>query len=79
MDSWKTKTLVNLRSEEGVVGVEDHEGVVVGVAAEEEGARVAVKGVGDESHWASHSGNDHLSNQVVQQQTVEVDNMVGIH
>ena len=48
--------------------MEDHEGVVVGVAAEEEGARVAVEWVRNEPHWASHSGNDHLSNQVVQQQ-----------
>ena len=59
--------------------MEDHEGVLVGVAAEEEGARVAVEWVRDEPHWASHSGNDHLSDQVVQQQAVEVDNLVGIH
>ena len=62
MDSGKTKTLVNLRSEEGVVGVEDHEGVVVGVAAEEEGAGVPVERVRDEPHRARHCRNHHLRN-----------------
>ena len=40
--------------------MEDHEGVLVGVAAKEEGAGVAVEGVGYEPHRTSHSCNDHL-------------------
>ena len=40
--------------------MEDHEGVLVGVAAEEEGTGVAVKWVGDEPHWASDGRHHHL-------------------
>ena len=40
--------------------MEDHKGVLVGVAAEEEGTGVAVEWVGDESHWARHCGDHHL-------------------
>ena len=49
-----------LRGEEGVVGVEDHEGVVGGVAAEEERTGVPVEWVRNEPHWTGHSGDDHL-------------------
>ena len=40
--------------------MEDHEGVLIGVAAKEEGAGVAIKRVGDEPHRASHSCYHHL-------------------
>ena len=40
--------------------MEDHEGVLVGVAAEEEGTGVAVEWVGDEPHRASDGRNHHL-------------------
>ena len=54
------KLWLPLRGEKGIVGVEDHEGVVIGVAAEEERTRVSVEWVGNEPHWASHSGDHHL-------------------
>ena len=40
--------------------MEDHEGVVVGVAAEEERTGVPVEWVRNEPHWTGHSGDDHL-------------------
>ena len=49
-----------LRGEEGVVSVEDHEGVLVGVAAEEEGTGVPVERVRDKPHWACHRCDHHL-------------------
>ena len=42
--------------------MEDHEGVLVGVAAEEEGAGVPVERVRDEPHRARHCRNNHLRN-----------------
>ena len=42
--------------------MEDHEGVLVGVAAEEEGAGVPVERVRDEPHRARHCRNHHLRN-----------------
>ena len=40
--------------------MEDHEGVLVGVAAEEEGAGVPVERVRDKPHWACHCCDHHL-------------------
>ena len=40
--------------------MEDHEGVLIGVAAKEEGAGMAVKWVGDKPHRTSHSCYHHL-------------------
>ena len=47
-------------AEEGVVDLEGDVVVVVGVAAEQEGAGVPVKWVGDEPHGTCHRGHHHL-------------------
>ena len=54
--------------------MEDHECVLVGVAAEEEGTGVAVEWVGDEPHRARHCGDNHLrkSRSLSQSQPEEI-------
>ena len=47
-------------AEEGVVYLEGDVVVVVGVAAEQEGTGVLVKGVGDKPHGTCHRGHNHL-------------------
>ena len=47
-------------AEEGVVYLEGDVVVVVSVAAEQEGAGVPVKGVGDKPHGTCHRGHYHL-------------------
>ena len=52
-------------AEEGVVYLEGDVVVVVGVAAEQEGAGVPVKGVGDKPHGTCHRGHYHLGTEYV--------------
>ena len=52
-------------AEEGVVYLECDVVVVVGVAAEQEGAGVPVKWVGDKPHGTCHRGHHHLGTAAI--------------